>query len=110
MANGITNICELINHFEKRYGNLNEFFYAIYEGYVSDRVMMELMYLYDDIYGLGYDFEEYVARFGDRPFEWKLDKIKIIATDVINTIKHSPNYKPVEGVVNRNKDVYFNKK
>lgn len=96
-------MCEYVNYFETQFGNLNELFYDIFQGDVSNHTLIELMYYYDCIDGLDIDLDEYDARFGDRPFEWKLEKIKIIAKDVVTTIKNSPDYKPVNGVVNRNR-------
>ena len=105
MARKITNIYEYINYFEVKFGNLNELFYAIFEGVVPNSIMMDLMYYYDCIDGFDMDFDEYDARYGDRPFEWKLEKMKVIAQSIIKTIKYSPDYKPAKGVVNRNKNV-----
>ncbi|MBQ2714205.1 MAG: hypothetical protein IJF76_01050 [Clostridia bacterium] len=103
MADRFIKVCAFINRLERRFGNLNEYFAEIFEGRADHDNIIGMFYLYDQIDGLDIDFSEYNARFGDRTFEWQLEKVKVIAKEIYYVMKNCPEYKPEKGITNRYK-------
>lgn len=103
MASRITKLCSFINALEKEHGDLNDFFASIYDGLIDMSVTLKILYMYDCIDGLDIDFEEYDARYGEKSFEWQLERISVIAKEIYYVMRDSDEYKPIKGLVNRHK-------
>lgn len=94
MERRLNDIYDFISYYEEEKGDLNLFFYYIYDGNVGYDEIMEMLYDYERMKGLDIDYEEYYARYGDRHFEYTLDKVKVVAKDIATAMKDKSKYKP----------------
>ncbi len=93
----ISNIFDYVAYFEQEYGDLNYYFSSIFDGIFSHEEIMELLYCYDKINGLGedVDMEEYEARYGNLSIEKHFEKLKTICKNVYYAMqdrKYKPNF------------------
>ena len=94
MVTRIADIYDFIAYYEQKVGDLNLFFYYIYDNEVSHNELMEMLFVYDKMKGFEIDYEEYLARFGDRSFEFILEKVKVVAKDIAIAMKDKDRYIP----------------
>lgn len=94
MARQLKDIYDFISYYEEEKGDLNLFFYYIYDNEVTYDEIMVMLYDYERMKGLDIDYEEYYARYGDRHYEYTLEKVKIVAKDIALAMKDKARYKP----------------
>lgn len=89
----LNGIYDFIAHCEEKHGDLNLFFYYIYDGEVTYDEIIEMLYLYDCATGLKLEYDEYKAR-NDKPFEQILERVREVAHEISVAIKDKTRYKP----------------
>lgn len=94
MARRLNDIYDFIAYYEEQMGDLNLFFYYIYDNAVSYDEIMQMLYDYERMKGLDIDYEEYYARYGDRHYEYTLEKVKLVAKDIAQAMQDKAKYKP----------------
>lgn len=94
MDRRLVDIYDFISYYEEEKGDLNLFFYYIYDNAVTYDEIMVMLYDYERMKGLDIDYEEYYARYGDRHYEYTLEKVKMVAKDIAQAMKDKTRYKP----------------
>lgn len=94
MVQRINDIYDFISYYEEKVGDLNLFFYYIFDNSVSYDEIMLMLYDYDRMKGMDIDYEEYYARYGDRHYEYTIEKVKVVAKDIAQAMKDNTRYKP----------------
>ncbi len=108
MDSRIIDINSFINYLEIKHGDLDDFFFEIFEARVDMGDLLEMFYLHDRVVKkLEIDFQEYLDRYSDLNFELILDKVKEVARTIILHVKNSPDFKSTNCWANRHKSINF---